>query len=200
MVAQPSGHWSDFGPLRGNFRPVRSDQRQLQAHSEPTWCFERTLVWSVNTLSWDGLIRGYFRLARSDHGSLLDGTSNWVLSRKKQSENFSWNKYLRNVNVFLCDSVIVSKCSLCSLGCFNINSQFWCCLREYDLDLPSLDRDGHKTGTCTNWYDHSSNQYWYLDLLSTDIYLSIGLGTYVTSNVTFIHVLSITRMVNECDG
>ena len=55
------------------------DQRQFRAHLERTRCFERTLVWSEDTLVWEGLIRGNFRLARSDQGSLPDGTSTWVM-------------------------------------------------------------------------------------------------------------------------
>ena len=78
MVAQSSGQWSDYGLTRGPFRLGRSDQRQFRAHLERTRCFERTLVWSEDTLVWEGLIRGNFRLARSDQGSLPDGTSTWV--------------------------------------------------------------------------------------------------------------------------
>ena len=75
MVAQSSGQWSDFGLIRGPFRLERSDQRPFRAHLERTRCFERTLIWSEDTLVWDGLIRGYFRLARSDQRALSDGTS-----------------------------------------------------------------------------------------------------------------------------
>ena len=48
--------------------------------------FERTLVWSEDTLVWEGLIRGNFRLARSDQGSLPDGTSTWVINARKSDE------------------------------------------------------------------------------------------------------------------
>ena len=77
-VAQSSGQSSEFGLIRGQFRLARSDQRQFQAHIERTRCFERTSVWSEDTLVWDCLIRGYFRLEQSDQRSLPDCTSTWV--------------------------------------------------------------------------------------------------------------------------
>ena len=79
MVWVWTGPWSDYGLIRGPFRLGRSDQRQFRAHLERTRCFERTLVWSEDTLVWEGLIRGNFRLARSDQGSLPDGTSTWEM-------------------------------------------------------------------------------------------------------------------------
>ena len=77
MVAQSSGQWSDSGLIRGPFRLGRSDQRQFRAHLERTRCFERTLIWSEDTLVCEGLIRRNFRLAWSDQGPLPDGTSTW---------------------------------------------------------------------------------------------------------------------------
>ena len=94
LSTQSSGRWSGFGPgqgrtivrtqlsdfplIRRHFTMERSDQRQFRAHLERTQCFERTLVWSEDTLIWDGLIRGCFRLVRSDVRSLPDGTSTWA--------------------------------------------------------------------------------------------------------------------------
>ena len=72
--------WSeDLSVWKGPFRLERSEQKQFRAHPEQTLCFERTLAWSEDTLFWDGLIRGYFRLARSDQRSLPDGTSTWEI-------------------------------------------------------------------------------------------------------------------------
>ena len=67
MVAQLSGLSGflviGFGLFRGYFCLEKSDQRQFRAHFECTRCFKRTLVWSADSFFWDGLIRGYFRMA-----------------------------------------------------------------------------------------------------------------------------------------
>ena len=57
MISQSRGQWSDL--------------------SDQTWYLSGN-VWSERTLVWDGLIRGYSSLERSDQKSLPDGTSTWV--------------------------------------------------------------------------------------------------------------------------
>ena len=58
---------------------ARCDHRQIRAHSERTWCSIFTPVWSVDTLVWEVVIRGYFFLAQSDQRSLPDGTLTWAV-------------------------------------------------------------------------------------------------------------------------
>ena len=58
--SQSSWQWSDFGLIRGHFRPANIYRRQLWAHSGRTPCFKRASIWSVATLVWECLIRGLF--------------------------------------------------------------------------------------------------------------------------------------------
>ena len=66
-----------FGSNQMSFRSGKVWSEITLAHSERTRCFERTSVWSVDTLVWGGLIRGYFCLVGYDQRSLPDGTLTW---------------------------------------------------------------------------------------------------------------------------
>ena len=93
----------------------------LRAHT----VFRRTLVWSEDTLVWEGLIRGNFPLARSDQGSLPDGTSTWV-------------RFLKMSYTFICDS---PKHLLGFTRCHEKKNK-WCCI------LMKSEMNNEKTLTC----------------------------------------------------